>query len=240
MNHGNEHWRRQGPWQNPHPQSPHPQSPHHQDPNHQGPWRAQGPNHDLRRDNGVWWMLGLVALGGVLVIAAIATFVVSANPLGRPGFTAEGFPPPTTSVPSSSSSPGAAAPSGNRPESFPPARRAMDLPDDEARHLGTQVTVSVSTLRYVVMDFLDEPIYNCVFSVDLENVSDQPLAVNPAFRSVTAPHAVWANDQLAPLAAGERSERVLGWDGLSPEEVGVTESECAGPVELTRLVVAPG
>ncbi|AWH91326.1 hypothetical protein A6035_03135 [Dietzia lutea] len=144
--------------------------------------------------------------------------------------------PPEPSEPSEAVDP----PTGGRPDSFPQVRPAADLLPADGRRLGTEVEVSTSPLRYRVMDFFDEPIYNCIFSVDLGNLSDRPLAVSVAFRTTGAPRAEWADSEPTTIGARERSELIVGWDGLSPDEVPPTESECAGPVELTRLAVTPG
>lgn len=165
---------------------------------------------------------------GILAVAATAGREV---PLAASG----GRSP----VPTAPTSP-TTAPSTGRPAPLPQVRPAADLPPEQARSLGTEVEVGTSPLRYRVLDAFDEPIYHCLFSVELENLTDRPVAVHVGFRTAGEPGAQWTGDEPETLDPGQRSELILGWDGLSPDELGISEEQCAGPVELTRLDVAPG
>lgn len=154
--------------------------------------------------------------------------------------SAPGTPPADASPTDTSSDRESSAPTRERRSSFPEVRPAADLPPGERAPLGVEVMIEASDLRYRVMDAFGETIYNCLFSTDIRNLTDQPLAVTAEFRTAGAPHLTWDGRSPFELEPGESTERILGWDGLSAAEVGITESECAGPVELTRLVVAPG
>lgn len=240
---GHGHGHGPEPWRPPHPEPWRPP--------HPGEWRPPREQGDWHRGGGTAWLVGGVAVLGVLAVAATAAFVALPADGDRwtvmtdgssPGVASAGEEPsarvalPEPSAPSQVVDP----PTRGRPDSFPRVRPAADLPPEDARRLGTEVEVSTSVLRYRVMDFFDEPIYNCIFSVDLENLSDRPLAVSVGFRTTGAPQVEWADSEPTTIGPRNRSELIVGWDGPSPEEVPLTESECAGPVELTRLAVIPG
>lgn len=227
-----------------------------------GPWRPQASGDPRFPDGGwqppghqyssgprawVWWLIGGIALLVLMAVAVAAAFVVTTvNAAARPDRGASGLRPsafPTAPAfdptPRSTRSTAPATTTRNRPDSFPEVRRADALPPEQSRLLGTEVSVTTSGLRYVVLDGFSEPIYHCLFSVDLENLTDRTVELGVAFRMVGAPAAEWAGSPME-LTPGQSSERVLGWDGLSPEEVGVSEAQCEGPVELTELTVTGG
>lgn len=214
-----------------------------------GPWLAPGQKEGSGR--GIFWIMGIVCLVGVLVIVGgiVALYVMLAQSKdqgstsrasGPARSSAPGTPPADDSPTDTSSIPESSAPSRERDSSFPEVRPAADLPPGERTPLGFEVMIEASDLRYRVMDAFGETIYNCLFSTDIRNLTDQPLAVTAEFRTAGAPHLTWDGRSPFELEPGESTERILGWDGLSAAEVGITESECAGTVELTRLVVAPG
>lgn len=214
-----------------------------------GPWLAPGQKEGSGR--GIFWIMGIVCLVGVLVIVGgiVALYVMLAQSKaqgstsrasGPARSSAPGTPPADASPTDTSSIPESSTPSRERDSSFPAVRPAADLPPGERTLLGFEVSIEASDLRYRVMDAFGETIYNCLFSTDIRNLTDQPLAVTAEFRTAGAPHLTWDGSSPFELEPGESTERILGWDGLSAAEVGITESECAGPVELTRLVVAPG
>lgn len=230
-----------------------------QQPQNGGPWRPQAsgdprpphggwqpPGHQYGRGHGawVWWLLGGIALLVLVAIAVAAAFVVTTiNAAARPDHGASGpqpsaFPSAPAFEPTPSSTrPSEPAPTTrNRPESFPEVQLAAGLPPEQARLLGSEVSVATSDLRYLVLEGFGEPIYHCLFSVDLENLTDRTIEVGVAFRMVGAPGAEWAGSP-TELTPGQQSETIKGWDGLSREEVGVSEAQCEGPVELTELTV---
>lgn len=209
-----------------------------------GGWQPPGHQYGRRQGTWVWWLLGGIALLVLVAIAVAAAFVVTTiNAAARPDHGASG--PQPSAFPSApafeptprSTRPSEPAPSTrNRPESFPEVRRAADLPPEQARLLGTEVAVTTSSLRYFVLNGFGKPIYHCVFTVDLENLTDRTIEVGTAFRMAGAPGAEWTGSP-KELTPGQKSEAIKGWDGLSPEEVGVSEAQCEGPVELTELTV---
>ena len=214
-----------------------------------GPWLAPGQKEGSGR--GIFWIMGIVCLVGVLVIVGgIVTLYVmlaqskdqgsTSRASGPARSSAPGTPPADASPTDTASDSESSAPTRERRSSFPEVRPAADLPPGERAPLGVEVMIEASDLRYRVMDAFGETIYNCLFSTEIRNLTDQPLEVTAAFRTAGAPHLTWDGSSPFELEPGESTERILGWDGLSAAEVGITESECAGPVELTRLVVAPG
>ncbi|GAA4260689.1 hypothetical protein GCM10022294_06230 [Dietzia aurantiaca] len=106
--------------------------------------------------------------------------------------------------------------------------------------MGVEVDIQTSELRYVVMDMLDESICNCIFSAGFQCLTGQPVVVTAAFRTAGDPQRGWAGGSPERLEPNDSTKQALGWDGLSPAEVGLSADECAGGVELTELVVAPG
>lgn len=189
--------------------------------------RAPAQRRDFREGNGLWWLLGgVVAVATVTVVVAAAALVLLLREIG--GTAA---PAPTTTP---------APPAPGRPAELPPVRASADLPPQDAEALGTAVEVTVSPLRYRVIEVFGTTSYNCLFSVGVRNLTAEPQEVRMGFRAKGAPTAVWEGDRPTALDPGERRELVLGWDGATPEEVELDEARCTGPVELTALGVAPG
>ncbi|MBB0968633.1 hypothetical protein G6016_06610 [Dietzia aerolata] len=164
-------------------------------------------------------------------VAASSSSSSSPTPPTRPS-----SPTPTTEPDSS----GAGGDPIRKPPRFPQVQPAADLPEDQAAALGVDVDIQTSELRYVVLDMFDEPIYNCIFSADFQNLTDQPIEVTAEFQTTGDTRLEWSSGSPNDFAPNDSTELVLGWDGLSREEVGLSEDECTGSVELTFLEVASG
>lgn len=216
-----------------------------------GAWTAPGQENE--NSNAIWWILGIVCAVGLIIVAAgaialagvVEQFMKSGlGPNSAPA-TSSSFTPaarPTSSAPAARphSAEGPASPSIRVSPRFPQVQPAAEMPREDAAELGVEVDIQTSELRYVVMDMFDEPIYNCIFSADFQNLTDQPLVVTVAFRTTGDPQMEWAGGSPKRLEPNDSTKLALGWDGLSPAEVGLSENECTGGVELTELVVAPG
>lgn len=207
--------------------------------------RAPAQRRDFREGNGLWWLLGgVVAVATVTVVVAAAALVLLLREIGGTAAPA----PTTTPAPAPAGEGRALArgtttpapPAPGRPAELPPVRASADLPPQDAEALGTAVEVTVSPLRYRVIEVFGTTSYNCLFSVGVRNLTAEPQEVRMGFRATGAPTAVWEGDRPTALDPGERRELVLGWDGATPEEVELDEARCTGPVELTALGVAPG
>ena len=229
-----------GPWQAPERGPGHPS----------GPWTAPGQKNG--NSNAIWWILGAICAAGVIIVVvgaiALATVVgqsVNAGTGPNSVPSSSSFTPvarPASSAPAARpTSPGApATPSIRQSPRFPRVQPAAELPRDDAAALGVEVDIQTSGLRYVVLDMFDEPIYNCLFSADFQNLTDRPVEVTMAFRTTGDPQMDWAGGAPKKLEPSGSAKLALGWDGLTPDEVGLSEDECTGGVELTELVVASG
>lgn len=216
-----------------------------------GPWTAPGQKNG--NSNAIWWILGAICAAGLIIVvvgalalAAVVGRSMNSGPGPNPVPTSSSsFTPaarPTSSAPAARpGSPGApAAPSMRESPRFPQVQPAAELPRDDAAALGVEVDIQTSELRYVVMDMFDETIYNCLFSADFQNLTDRPLEVTTAFRTTGDPQMDWAAGAPRKLDPNGSATLALGWDGLTPGEVGLSEEECTGGVELTVLTVASG
>lgn len=222
------------------------------------PWDPSEPASGRRftDGNGLWWLLGGVSVVGVLVVVGlVAVFASVVRDLGEDrtrstsatGTSATPVPLFPTSAPGRPTPP----PSGprtsprstttpSRPAELPRVRTVADLPPASAGLLGESVDIGATPLRYRVFDVFGTTLYHCLFSVNVENLSRTSQNVTMAFRVAGTPEIVWSSDEANEVPAGDVKELVLGWDGDSPEDVGISESQCEGDVELTDLQVTPG
>lgn len=208
-----------------------------------GPWTAPGQKNG--NSNAIWWILGAICAAGLIiaVVGALALATVLGQSMNSgtgpnlvPTSSSSSFTP--AARPSSPAAP--AAPSVRESPRFPQVQPAAELPRDDAAALGVEVDIQTSELRYAVLDMFDETIYNCIFSADFQNLTDRPVEVTMAFRTTGDPRMEWAGGAPKKLDPNGSATLALGWDGLTPDDVGLSEEECTGGVELTELVVASG
>lgn len=122
---------------------------------------------------------------------------------------------------------------------LPPVTEADSLPADDAQMLGDVIDIRTSDLRYNEGEIFGIYSYRCLFDAHLENVSDVEQEFEMEFGVPHMPEQTWSGNPTT-LAPGERSRLVLGWESTSLDELELTESECAGGVELVALTVDPG
>ncbi|HIW68097.1 MAG TPA: hypothetical protein H9878_08180 [Candidatus Dietzia merdigallinarum] len=217
----------------------------------------QQPGEQNKKSNAVWWVLGSLGVLGLIAVVVAGIGVTrmlnnldvseesqnSAVAASSSSSSSSSTPPTRPSSPTPTTEPDSSGAGGDpirKPPRFPQVKPAADLPEDQAAALGVDVDIQTSELRYVVLDMFGEPIYNCIFSADFQNLTDQPIEVTAEFQTTGDTRLEWSSGSPNDFAPNDSTELVLGWDGLSREEVGLSEDECTGPVELTFLEVASG
>lgn len=113
---------------------------------------------------------------------------------------------------------------------------APELPADQEEKLGSEIQIHASDLRYREIDVFGMT-YNCLFSVDISNLTDQSRTVEMEFRVAGEPDVVWGGNGPTEIDADSTTELVLGWDATRPEDLEIGQDKCTGPVELTALEV---
>lgn len=156
--------------------------------------------------------------------------------------TPEPSPTPTTTEPSPAPTTTEPPPTPTDPPppagGLPPVTPASSLPADQAAHLGTVLNIGAGQLRYQEAEIFGVFVYQCLFSIDMTSLSDTGQEVTMGF-AVPGSNARWEGSS-TELAAGETRELVLGWESESATDLGITEAECTGPVELDKLEIQPG
>lgn len=223
-------------------------------PQPQGGYGQQWPGQPKPAEGGhpTAWVLGILAVIAAVVIAVIFW------PNGG-GEEPTPAPPPVTTEPAPATTEPAPVPATTEPAPEPTASdpdpgptqpgpppgteqvpQAESLPAEQAELLGSVVDVNISTLRYGEGELFDQYFYRCIFSVYYQNLTDVTQDLTVSYRVPAVPDLTWESSRVTTLEGGEVSELVLGWENTSPEELGITEGECQGYVELTSLEVTPG
>ena len=126
--------------------------------------------------------------------------------------------------------------SGQRPQVTP----AGSLPSEDASMLGDVIDIRVSQLRYNEGELFGSYFYRCLFTIDLENLTDQDQEFEMGFAVPGVPDVQWAGHTHS-LEPREDSEIMAGWETTNASELGITPQECHGSeVELIQLEVEPG
>ena len=126
--------------------------------------------------------------------------------------------------------------SGERPQVAP----AGSLPSADAAMLGDVIDIRVSQLRYNEGELFGSYFYRCLFTIELENLTDLDQEFEMGFAVPLVPEVQWAGHTHS-LEPRENSEIVAGWETTDASELGITPQECHGnEVELIQLEVEPG
>lgn len=123
---------------------------------------------------------------------------------------------------------------------LPPVVEADSLLAEGAEALGTVIEITASPLRYGEGEAFGVYFYRCIFSLHLHNLTDVAQEYEMGLQIPGFGDMQWESDEPRALEAGELSELVLGWEVDDADELGVTEDECQGDVELYTLSVDPG
>ena len=119
----------------------------------------------------------------------------------------------------------------------PQVQESDDLPQADSEALGTIIDIRTSPLRYNEFESFGVYTHICVFTADLSNLTDETQTFDYSFRALELDDFDWSTSNPQELAPGESREIVMGKEGESVEDLGITPEECTGEVELTSLRV---